>query len=70
MDSVYFLSDFPEQLGPVWSFLLCEGTGKDKYDPCELLKIDGSQVQNLQKSVNAHASEFDIISKLQSVGND
>lgn len=67
---MYFLSDFPEQLGPVWSFLPCEGTDKDKYDPCELLKIDGSQVQNLQKSVNAHASEFDIISKLQSVGND
>lgn len=70
MDSVYFLSDFPEQLAPVWSFLPCEGTGRDSYDPSKPLEMDGSQVQNLQKSVNAHASELDITSKLQSVGSD
>lgn len=32
--------------------------------------MDGSQVQNLQKSINAHASELDITSKLRLVGND
>lgn len=68
MDPVYFLSDFPEQLAPVWSFLPC-GDG-DSYGPGKLLEMDGSQVQNLQKSVNAYASEFDIISKLLLVGND
>lgn len=65
---MYFLSDFPDQLAPVWSFLPC-GDG-DSYDPSKLLEMDGSQVQNLQKSVNAHASEFDITSKLLLVGND
>lgn len=68
MDSVYFLSDFPEQLAPVWSFLPCGDGGS--YGPGKFLEMDGSQVQNLQKSVNAHASEFDITSKLLLVGND
>lgn len=68
MDSVYFLSDFPEQLAPVWSFI--PYTGGDLYDPSKLFEMDGSQVQNLQKSFNAHASEFDVLSKLQLVGND
>lgn len=62
---MYFLSDFPEQLAPVWSFL-----PGGLYDPSKLFEMDGSQVQNLQKSFNAHASEFDITSKLQLVGND
>lgn len=70
MDSVYFLSDFPEQLAPVWSFLPCGDTGRDSYDLSKPLEMDGSQVQNLQKSINAHASELDIISKLQLVGSD
>lgn len=67
MSLVYFLSDFPEQLAPTWSF----STSIDPLggtDVIGLFEIGGSQVQNLQKSVNAHASEYDITYKLESLG--